>query len=224
MAAEKVTPETMAFMIRHTSGVICMPSGETTRRSAAPADGRGQHRGAAHRVHGVGRRRARHDHRDLRGGPRHDRAHAARSRHPSRGPRPPGPHLPAALREGGVLKRAGHTEAAVDLARLAGLTPAGVLAEVVNDDGTMQRLPQLEKFAAEHGLAAHLDRRPHPLPAPSREARAAGLRGPHPDQVRRLHRVRVRVAARRRGARRVCAVRSRARTTCGAGALRVPHR
>ena len=51
-----------------------------------------------------------------------------------------------------MLKRAGHTEAAVDLARLAGLHPAGVLAEVVNDDGTMARLPELERFAAEHGL------------------------------------------------------------------------
>jgi 3,4-dihydroxy 2-butanone 4-phosphate synthase / GTP cyclohydrolase II len=50
------------------------------------------------------------------------------------------------------LKRAGHTEAAVDLARLAGMHPAGVLAEVVNDDGTMARMPRLEAFAAEHGL------------------------------------------------------------------------
>jgi 3,4-dihydroxy 2-butanone 4-phosphate synthase/GTP cyclohydrolase II len=54
---------------------------------------------------------------------------------------------------GGVLRRPGHTEAAVDLARLAGLTPAGVLAEVVNDDGTMKRLPALRAFADEHGLA-----------------------------------------------------------------------
>ena len=51
-----------------------------------------------------------------------------------------------------MLKRAGHTEAAVDLARLAGRYPAGVLSEIVNDDGTMQRLPDLERFAAEHGL------------------------------------------------------------------------
>ena len=51
-----------------------------------------------------------------------------------------------------MLGGAGHTEAAVDLARLAGLTPAGVLAEVVNDDGTMARLPQLEVFAEEHDL------------------------------------------------------------------------
>jgi 3,4-dihydroxy 2-butanone 4-phosphate synthase/GTP cyclohydrolase II len=55
--------------------------------------------------------------------------------------------------EGGVLRRTGHTEAAVDLARLAGLNPAGVIAEIVNDDGTMARLPELRRFADEHGLA-----------------------------------------------------------------------
>jgi 3,4-dihydroxy 2-butanone 4-phosphate synthase/GTP cyclohydrolase II len=64
----------------------------------------------------------------------------------------PGHIFPLRYREGGVLKRAGHTEAAVDLARLAGCFPAGVLAEVVNDDGTMARLPALQAFAAEHGL------------------------------------------------------------------------
>jgi 3,4-dihydroxy 2-butanone 4-phosphate synthase / GTP cyclohydrolase II len=64
----------------------------------------------------------------------------------------PGHIFPLRYREGGVLKRAGHTEAAVDLARLAGMHPAGVLAEVVNDDGTMARMPRLEAFAAEHGL------------------------------------------------------------------------
>ncbi|MGI8407736.1 MAG: GTP cyclohydrolase II, partial [Actinomycetota bacterium] len=53
---------------------------------------------------------------------------------------------------GGVLRRAGHTEASVDLARMAGLTPAGVLCELVNEDGTMQRLPELERFADEYGL------------------------------------------------------------------------
>ena len=56
----------------------------------------------------------------------------------------PGHIFPLRYREGGVLTRAGHTEAAVDLARLAGLYPAGVLCELVNDDGTMARLPQLE--------------------------------------------------------------------------------
>jgi 3,4-dihydroxy 2-butanone 4-phosphate synthase/GTP cyclohydrolase II len=64
----------------------------------------------------------------------------------------PGHIFPLRYHEGGVLRRRGHTEAAVDLARLAGLTPAGVLAEVVNDDGTMARLPQLEVFAKEHDL------------------------------------------------------------------------
>ena len=65
----------------------------------------------------------------------------------------PGHIFPLRYREGGVLKRAGHTEAAIDLARMAGAYPAGVLAEIVNDDGTMQRMPDLEAFAAEHGLA-----------------------------------------------------------------------
>jgi 3,4-dihydroxy 2-butanone 4-phosphate synthase/GTP cyclohydrolase II len=64
----------------------------------------------------------------------------------------PGHIFPLRYHEGGVLRRRGHTEAAVDLARLAGLTPAGVLAEVVNDDGTMARLPELQVFAKEHGL------------------------------------------------------------------------
>ena len=65
----------------------------------------------------------------------------------------PGHVFPLRYREGGVLVRRGHTEAAVDLARLAGLTPAGVLAEIVNDDGTMKRGQQLREFADEHGLA-----------------------------------------------------------------------
>jgi 3,4-dihydroxy 2-butanone 4-phosphate synthase/GTP cyclohydrolase II len=64
----------------------------------------------------------------------------------------PGHVFPLRYREGGVLARRGHTEAAVDLARMAGLTPAGVLVEVVNDDGTMKRGQQLRDFADEHGL------------------------------------------------------------------------
>src|SRR5262249_5283640 len=64
----------------------------------------------------------------------------------------PGHIFPLRYREGGGLRRAGHTEAAVDLARLAGLYPAGVLCETVNDDGTMARLPDLARFAAEHDL------------------------------------------------------------------------
>jgi 3,4-dihydroxy 2-butanone 4-phosphate synthase/GTP cyclohydrolase II len=64
----------------------------------------------------------------------------------------PGHIFPLRAREGGVLRRPGHTEAAVDLARLAGLRPAGAICEIVNDDGTMARLPQLVVFAREHGL------------------------------------------------------------------------
>ncbi|MDI3546430.1 MAG: 3,4-dihydroxy 2-butanone 4-phosphate synthase / cyclohydrolase [Halanaerobiales bacterium] len=64
----------------------------------------------------------------------------------------PGHIFPLRAKKGGVLRRAGHTEAAVDLARLAGLKPAGVICEIINDDGTMARLPQLETFASEFGL------------------------------------------------------------------------
>ena len=64
----------------------------------------------------------------------------------------PGHTFPLAARDGGVLVRAGHTEAAVDIARLAGLNPSGVICEIMNDDGSMARLPELEVFAEEHGL------------------------------------------------------------------------
>src|SRR6201991_2596591 len=64
----------------------------------------------------------------------------------------PGHIFPLRYAEGGVLRRPGHTEAAVDLARPAGLAPAGAVAEIFNDDGTMARLPQLRAFADEHGL------------------------------------------------------------------------
>ncbi len=66
--------------------------------------------------------------------------------------RRPGHISPLVAKSGGVLKRAGHTEAAVDLARLAGFTPAGVICEIINDDGTMSRVPQLREFAKKHGL------------------------------------------------------------------------
>ena len=71
---------------------------------------------------------------------------------PAGRPARPGHMFPLACAEGGVLRRPGHTEAGVDLARLAGL-PAGVVCEVVNDDGSMTRLPELREFGAEHGLA-----------------------------------------------------------------------
>src|SRR5215212_10104250 len=64
----------------------------------------------------------------------------------------PGHIFPLRAKEGGVLRRAGHTEAAVDLARMAGLEPAGVLCEILHDDGTMARLPELMEFKKRHGL------------------------------------------------------------------------
>jgi 3,4-dihydroxy 2-butanone 4-phosphate synthase/GTP cyclohydrolase II len=153
MAAEKVTPEAMAFMIRHTSGVICMPMlGERLDDLRLPL--MVAHNTEVQRTAFTISVDAVHD--TTTGISAADRATTVRALiDPATRPEDlarPGHIFPLRYREGGVLKRAGHTEAAVDLARLAGLAPAGVLAEVVNDDGSMQRLPQLEKFAAEHSL------------------------------------------------------------------------
>ncbi|MBM3674813.1 MAG: bifunctional 3,4-dihydroxy-2-butanone-4-phosphate synthase/GTP cyclohydrolase II [Actinobacteria bacterium] len=153
MAAEKVTAEAMGFFVRHTSGVICMPMvGERLDALQIPL-----------MVHDntESQRTAFTISVDARSGittgiSAADRATTVRtliehSSTPADLVRP-GHIFPLRYREGGVLKRAGHTEASVDLARLAGCEAAGVLAEVVNDDGTMARMPQLETFAAEHGL------------------------------------------------------------------------
>ena len=92
-------------------------------------------------------------HRHLRGRSRGDGAggHRSRRRKPPDLARP-GHMFPLRARAGGVLVRAGQTEAAVDLARIAGLYPAGVICEIMNDDGTMARVPELTKFAKRHGL------------------------------------------------------------------------
>ena len=86
----------------------------------------------------------------------HDRAHTiAVAIDPSKGRQDiasPGHVFPLVARDGGVLVRAGHTEAAVDISRIAGLIPAGVICEIMNDDGTMARLPELVQFAKRHGL------------------------------------------------------------------------
>src|ERR671931_1423544 len=86
----------------------------------------------------------------------HDRSHTMQvAIDPSRGPGDlvhPGHVFPLEARSGGVLRRAGQTEAAVDLAILAGLNPAGVVCEVMNDDGTMARVPDLVDYCREHGL------------------------------------------------------------------------
>ncbi len=153
MAAEKVTPEAIAFMVRYTSGVICMPvAGERLDELQIPlmVAANTDHQHTAFTVSIDARR-------DVTTGiSAADRAAtiltvldgATRPEDLSR----PGHVFPLRYREGGVLRRAGHTEASVDLARLAGLFPAGVLCETVNDDGTMARMPDLVRFSQEHGL------------------------------------------------------------------------
>ncbi len=153
MAAEKVTPESMGFMIRHTSGVICMPL-EGTRLDElglplmVASNTESQRTAFTVSVDATNQ--------TTTGISAADRATTVQAlldpvTRPGDLARP-GHIFPLRYREGGVLKRAGHTEAAIDLARLAGCFPAGVLAEVVNDDGTMARLDDLFTFAGEHGL------------------------------------------------------------------------
>jgi 3,4-dihydroxy 2-butanone 4-phosphate synthase/GTP cyclohydrolase II len=152
-AASRSTPELMAFTIRHSSGVICVPMpGDMLDRLEIPLM----------TPHNKDRMRTAYtisvDARDgvTTGISAADRSRTARTLADS-ATEPweitrPGHVFPLRYREGGVLARRGHTEAAVDLARMAGLTPAGVLVEVVNDDGTMKRGQELRDFADEHGL------------------------------------------------------------------------
>jgi 3,4-dihydroxy 2-butanone 4-phosphate synthase/GTP cyclohydrolase II len=153
MAAEKVTPEAIAFIVRHSSGVICVPVvGDRLDALHIPlmVSTNTDHQRTAFTVSVDARRGV------TTGISAADRATTIRAivdteTAPEDLSRP-GHVFPLRYREGGVLKRAGHTEASVDLARLAGLYPAGVLCETVNEDGTMARLPELVRFAAEHGL------------------------------------------------------------------------
>jgi 3,4-dihydroxy 2-butanone 4-phosphate synthase/GTP cyclohydrolase II len=155
VAAEKATPDAIAFMAAHGRGLISLALTEERMRQldlalladdrvnttkfqtafATPIDARD----------GVGS-----------GMSAHDRARTIQVAIAD-GARPADLIRPGRLQtlraiDGGVLARAGHTEAAVDLARLAGLRPAGVICEIMNDDGTMARLPQLERFAERHGI------------------------------------------------------------------------
>ncbi len=101
MAAESATAEKIAFFVRHTSGVICVPlTGDRLDDTGHTADGARQHRGPAHGVHLLGRLPPRHEHGHLRGRPGLDHPGPDRPGHPSRRPGPPGPHLPAPLCRG----------------------------------------------------------------------------------------------------------------------------
>ena len=154
MAAEKITPEKVNFMLLHARGVLCAPITEQ-------------------RCHELNLDMQVHDNTSLLGTPftvtvdnledgcttgvsMHDRASTIRALADPKTKADqlgrPGHINPLRARNGGVLVRAGHTEAAVDLARLAGLYPAGALIEIINDDGTMARMPQLQEVAKKFGL------------------------------------------------------------------------
>lgn len=152
MAAEKVTPEAINFMAKYGRGLICMPmSGDRLKDLDIPQmveHNTDNHQTAftvsidsAETTTGISA---------------HERAFTIQKvLDPSVKAtdfRKPGHIFPLEAREGGVLKRAGHTEAAVDLAKLAGLYSAGVICEIMNEDGTMARVPELMEFVKKHGL------------------------------------------------------------------------
>ena len=154
LAAEKVTPEAINFMTKYGRGLICLAltpdrADQLQLPLMAPQDN-GTPFGTAFTVsidarHGV-----------TTGISAADRAHTIKvAIDPATNPQGlvrPGHVFPLRARRGGVLRRAGHTEGSVDLARLAGLYPAGVICEIMNDDGTMARVPQLMEFSKKHGL------------------------------------------------------------------------
>ena len=152
-AASKATPELTGFMIRHTSGYLCvgMEGADLDRLGLPPMTRVNEDRkGTAYAVSV--------DARDVvsTGISAQDRARTIKvlsdsATEPTDLTRP-GHVMPLRAVNGGVLHRPGHTEAAVDLARLAGLAPAGALCEMVNDDGSMMRAPACRAFADEHGL------------------------------------------------------------------------
>ncbi len=154
MAAEKVTPEAINFMATHGRGIICMPATRERLEELRIPLMVSQEPGSPETAftvtidaNGV----------TTTGTSAHDRAATIKRVCDSdAGPgdfRMPGHVFPLRAQPGGVLKRAGHTEAAVDLARLAGLAPCAVICEVLNDDGTIARGPDLERLAADHDLA-----------------------------------------------------------------------
>ena len=153
MLAEHATPETINFMVREARGLVCMPMApelcdrlhlepQVQRNTSKMGTGFTVSIEAAHGV--------------TTGISAKDRAHTIRvASSPNSRPEDlarPGHVFPLRAREGGVLVRGGQTEGIVDLARLAGAAPAGVICEIMKDDGTMARMPDLEAFAARHGL------------------------------------------------------------------------
>ncbi|MCL4820839.1 MAG: bifunctional 3,4-dihydroxy-2-butanone-4-phosphate synthase/GTP cyclohydrolase II [Vicinamibacteria bacterium] len=155
IAAEKITPEAINFMARHGRGLICLPmTAERLDELRIPLmvqdDANSARFGTAFCVPIEAR------HGTTTGISAADRARTVLAAiHPATKPEDlsrPGHMFPLRARPGGVLQRSGQTEAAVDLARLAGLTPAGVICEIMDEDGTMMRVPKLRHFCREHGL------------------------------------------------------------------------
>ena len=153
MAAAKATPETVNMMIRYCSGIVCVPTVDAQLRHLGLGPMVQRNREvqrtdftvSVDAAHGI-----------TTGISASDRTKTIRILADPRSSADqlvqPGHVFPLRARPGGVLERAGHTEAAVDLARLAGLPPAGVLCELVNDDGSVQRLPELCEFKRKFGL------------------------------------------------------------------------
>jgi 3,4-dihydroxy 2-butanone 4-phosphate synthase/GTP cyclohydrolase II len=151
--AQMCTPEAINFMAKFGRGLICLAmTQERAEKLQIPM--MTQFNAAMHRTAFTVSIEAKEG--VSTGISAHDRAHTvAVAIDPTKGPGDivmPGHVFPLVAREGGTLVRAGHTEAAVDIARLAGLNPSGVICEIMNDDGTMARLPDLVTFAQLHGL------------------------------------------------------------------------
>jgi 3,4-dihydroxy 2-butanone 4-phosphate synthase/GTP cyclohydrolase II len=151
--AQMCTPQTVNFMAKYGRGLICLCLTQE-RANALQLPMMTQFNGSPHQTAFTVSIEAREG--VSTGISAHDRAHTiAVAIDPTKGPADivmPGHVFPLVARHGGALVRAGHTEAAVDIARLAGLYPAGVICEIMNDDGTMARMPDLVAFAQLHGL------------------------------------------------------------------------
>ncbi|HEV1999770.1 MAG TPA: 3,4-dihydroxy-2-butanone-4-phosphate synthase [Xanthobacteraceae bacterium] len=154
VAAQLCSPEKMAFLVRHTSGIVCapLPPEEAKRLHLDPMVAANDAPLSTAFTVSVDAR-----HGLSTGISAEERTNTVRAlANPNMGAADfvrPGHVFPLVAREGGVLMRSGHTEACVDLCRLAGLASVGVLAELVNDDGTVKRGPQVTAFAREHKLA-----------------------------------------------------------------------
>ena len=153
MAAQFVTPEAINFMIKNARGLVCLPM-ENALIDKLGLPMMTQKNGAQYGTNFTVSIEAANG--ISTGISAADRAHTIQTA-VSNNVKPedivqPGHIFPLRAQKGGVLMRAGHTEAAVDLAQMAGLSGAGVICEILNDDGTMARMPQLMQFAQEHGL------------------------------------------------------------------------